>query len=369
MKFKSWLTIVGLVLLVFVLASWGRTGHRVISFKSALSYNREMKNFWDWTAYLTTHSSDADARRASFPNEAPFHYIDIDNFPEFKTSGKISQSFDEMLSKHGGKFLFKQGILPWTTLSVFDSLSQSFRKKDFEKAAYFAADLGHFVADGHMPFHITGNYDRQLTGNKGIHGRYESAMINRFENDFSYSGKPAVYITNPEDYIFSYLYKNYKYIDSVLVADNLAQKVAGNSSSKLYAETLWKETSGFTQSLFEEASFVFSSLLYTAWVNGGKPSIKKNQDFLLTTSETQTWKVSTRGFFKKAVEIDYLENTDRKMNISVYDFSGKLIETLIEAEQNSAPVQIEWKPKDKGKAVYFVVLKSEHYFYVRKVVI
>lgn len=367
MNFKSWFKIVGLVLLVFVLASWGRTGHRVVSLKSALSYNQEMKNFWDWTAYLTTHSSDADARRVTLPNEAPYHYIDIDNFPEFKTTGKISQSYDEMISTHGEKFLLKQGILPWTTLSVLDSLIQSFSKKDFEKAAYFAADLGHFVADGHMPFHITGNYDGQLTGNKGIHGRYESAMINRFENEFEYSGKPAVYITNPEDYIFGYLYKNYNYIDSVLIADKLAQKVAGNSSSKLYTETLWNETGGFTQNLFEEASFAFSSLLYTAWVNGGKPNIKKDQNFFLTTSETLVWKVSTHGFFNKAIEVDYLENTDKKMSISVYDFSGELVEVLFEAEQNSAPVQIEWKPKNKGKAVYFVVLKSEHSYYVRKV--
>jgi hypothetical protein len=207
-KFKSALVLPALIASAFILVSWGGTGHRIISLKSALSFNEEMVPFWNWTTYLTQHSTDADSRRSSFPDEAPYHYIDMDNYPEFKDTGKISQSYAEVVKKHGEAFVIKQGILPWTTLSILDSLTQSFKEKNFEKAAFFAADLGHFVADGHMPLHLTGNYDGQLTGNKGIHGRYESSMINQFENNIRYLGKPAKFIENTEDFVFNYLCNN-----------------------------------------------------------------------------------------------------------------------------------------------------------------
>lgn len=358
-----------LILFTFFLVSWGRTGHRVISLKSALSYNQEMKHFWNWTAYLTSHSSDADARRATLPNEAPYHYIDIDNYPEFKTTGKISQSYAEVVETHGEKFVLKQGILPWTTLATIDSLTECFARKDFEKAAYFAADLGHFVADGHMPFHITGNYDGQLTGNKGIHGRYESGMINRFENQIHYTGKPAVFIENPGNYIFNYLYTNYRYVDSILIADNYSQKVAGNFSSKLYTETLWNETSDYTEMFFEEASHAFSSLLYTAWINGGSPKIQKEKDFLLSETEEQIWQVATTGFFKKSVTIDCLADVDSSLNILVYDKSGDCVETLVENYKDAELLHIKWTPKSNKKAVYFIVFKSKKSYFVKKVVV
>lgn len=368
-KYKTGFIVPALILFSFLLTSWGRTGHRVISLKSALSYNQEMKHFWDWTAYLTTHSSDADTRRVTLPNEAPYHYIDIDNYPEFKTNGKISQSYAEVVETHGEKFVLKQGILPWTTLAIIDSLTECFVKRDFEKATYFAADLGHFVADGHMPFHITGNYDGQFTGNKGIHGRYESGMINRFENEIHILGKSAVFIENPENFIFNYLYSNFRYVDSILIADNYSQDLAGNSSSELYTETLWKETGNYTEMFFEEASHAFSSLLYTAWINGGSPKIQKGKDFLLSETEQQIWQVSTNGFFKKSISIDYLAEVDSTLEILIYDRSGDRIEILVEKPKDSEPIHIEWAPISNKKAVYFIVLKSKKYYYVQKVAV
>lgn len=359
----------GFVALAFVLMSWGRTGHRIISLKTALSFNQEMNAFWDWTAYLSSHASDPDLRRASFPEQATNHYIDIDNYAEYVETGKIPHSFTEVVEKHGEEFVDKQGTLPWVTLSILDSLTNSFKRKDWEKATFFAADLGHFVADGHMPFHITRNYDGQFTGNKGIHGRYESAMINAFQNEISYSGKPAEFIENPESYIFNYLYTNYKYIDSILIADNFAQKLAGNSTSNLYTETMWKETNGFTQTLFADASYSFASLLYTAWVNSGSPEIKSAKDFFISEKENEMGNVSYSGLFKRWVNINYKLDTDSTMNISVYDKSGNFIETLLESENVLSSNQIKWRPAKKGKETYFVVLKSERIYRVKKVVL
>ncbi|MBT3383063.1 MAG: hypothetical protein HN778_02590 [Prolixibacteraceae bacterium] len=366
-KFKSAFLFPAIVVFAFVLISWGKTGHRIISLKTALSFNQEMSHFWDWTAYLSSHASDADFRRASFPEQATNHYIDIDNYPEYQETGKISHSNSEVTEKHGEEFVIKQGTLPWVTLSILDSLTNCFKQNDWEKAAFFAADLGHFVADGHMPFHITRNYDGQFSGNKGIHGRYESAMINEFQNDICYSGKPAVFIENPEHFIFNYLYKNYKYIDSILIADNNAHELAGNNSSKIYTESLWKQTQNYTQLLFAEASLSFASLLYTAWVNAGSPQINDAEDFLIEENEGHLFQVFYGGIFKKSANINYSFGNDSTINISVYDKSGKYIETLLESESNLEPQHIKWQPANKKKEIYFIILKTESIYQVKKI--
>lgn len=366
-KFKSALLVPVLVVLAFVLGSWGKTGHRIISLKTALSFNQEMASFWDWTAYLSSHASDADFRRASFPEQATNHYIDIDNYPEYLQTGKIPHSYAEVVEKHGKTFVKKQGTLPWITLSIMDSLTNCFKRSDWGKAAFFAADLGHFVADGHMPFHITRNYDGQFSGNKGIHGRYESSMINEFQNDICYSEEAAIFIDNPENFVFNYLYKNYKYIDSILIADNNAHELAGNNSSGLYIESFWKQTRNYTQLLFAEASYSFASLLFTAWVNAGSPKINDEEDFLMDESKNQLFQVFYSGFFKRSVNIDYTFGNDSMVNISVYDKFGKYIETLINSNINSEPQTIKWQPANKKKAIYFVVLKTESIYQVKKI--
>ncbi len=167
-----------IIALSLILMSWGYTGHEKISHEASLSFNQQMSEFNAWTDFLAAHASDADERKAWDPTEGPKHYIDIDNYQQFIDNGTIPQTLDSVISIYGYSFVYDQGILPWTTLIAFDSLRACFERLDWTKAKFFAADLGHYVADGHMPLHITRNYNGQYSGNNGIHSRYESTMIN-----------------------------------------------------------------------------------------------------------------------------------------------------------------------------------------------
>ena len=40
--------------------------------------------------------------------------------------------------------------------------------------------LGHYVGDAHVPLHAVLNYDGQLTGQTGVHARWESDLVDRF---------------------------------------------------------------------------------------------------------------------------------------------------------------------------------------------
>ncbi|HPS63359.1 MAG TPA: T9SS type A sorting domain-containing protein, partial [Bacteroidales bacterium] len=170
-----------------------------------------------------------------------------------------------------------EGTLPWSTYATFDSLTGAFRRGDWNRSAYFAADLGHYVGDGHMPLHITANYNGQKTGQTGVHSRYETSMISRYEDQLVYQTDSARYITGDiQNYIFQYLYLNYKYVDSILIADEDASSLSGSTSSSAYYGFLWERTGTFTTGLMKRGSQTLGDLIYTAWVKAGSPVFNPN---------------------------------------------------------------------------------------------
>ena len=264
--------IVSLFVLCFFLVSWGGVGHRTISSKAYLSFPSSMVGFNAWATPLTDHASDADTRKSSDPNESPKHFLDIENYAEFVSTGRIALTYDSVVTKHGASWVINNGTLPWATLDTYNLLVDDFKKLNWSKAVLDAADLGHYVGDGHQPLHISANYDGQKTGQKGIHSRYESDLVADYLSDISnYTGSSVQVVTNVNSYIFAYIYKNHKYLDSVLIADTYATSTAGDNTSSTYYAALWSKTQ-FTTTLFKNASHALAELIYTAWVAGGSPA-------------------------------------------------------------------------------------------------
>jgi hypothetical protein len=59
-------------------------------------------------------------------------------------------------------------------------LTQAFKEKRKSEILFIAADLGHYIADAHMPLHTSDNHDGQLTDQKGIHSLWESRLPELF---------------------------------------------------------------------------------------------------------------------------------------------------------------------------------------------
>lgn len=253
-----------IITISLLLSGWGDVGHSVISNKAELFFNHEMDFFKEWIPYLTEHSSDADQRKKDDPKEGPKHYIDIDNYESFVPDGRIPAALDSVITLYGEKFVDDNGYLPWATIAAYDSVVACLVRNDMVNGKKHAADLGHYVADGHMPMHLTRNYDGQFTGNKGIHFRYEIKMIKLYKDQITYDGTPAEKIDNVEEYIFNYIYQNYPYMDSILTADNAGKEIDPESESDQYYAVLWEHTQNMTTKLFERASNAFAELLYTA---------------------------------------------------------------------------------------------------------
>lgn len=357
-----------LLSLTVLLVSWGATGHSKISESSALSYNQQMQDFLSWVSFLTEHASDADYRKDSDPTEGPKHYIDIDNYAIFNSTGHIPQTYDSIIALYGSTFVIDNGILPWATERTFDSLRNCMARLDFAKAQIFAADLGHYVADGHMPLHITKNYNGQYTGNTGIHSRYESTMINGHISEITYSGYDAVEISNVNQYIFNYLYTNYTFCDSVLMADNYAKTFSTNTSSSAYKNALWDKSKSFTIPLFARASHALADLIYTAWVQAGSPPIIPTAIQSPVSISNAVLEQNIPNPFFSSTEIRFTLRENSFVLLQVRDMSGQLVSTLMSDSLIAGSHSCEWKPIDMPAGIYFIVLNTGKFIEVKKVV-
>jgi hypothetical protein len=351
-----------------ILISWGATGHSKISESSALSFNAQMQDFLTWVTFLTDHASDPDYRKDTDPTEGPKHYIDIDNYSLFNSTGRIPQTYDSVIALYGSTFVIDNGILPWATERTFDSLRNCMQRSDFAKAQIFAADLGHYVADGHMPLHITKNYNGQLTGNTGIHSRYESTMINGHIAEIIYSGEDATEISNVNQYIFDYLYKNYTYCDSVLAADNYAKTISSNTSSAAYKQALWDKSKSFTVPLFNRASHALAALIYTAWIQAGSPSILSTGIHNPVSISNAVLQQNFPNPFATSTHITYTLKENSKILLQVRDMSGQLVTTLVKDSLPAGDHTCDWAPIDLPSGMYYLVLNSGKFVQVKKMV-
>jgi len=352
-----------------LLISWGYQGHNKISTESGQSFNEEMGQFMYWVNILAAHASDADDRKDTDPNEGPRHYIDIDNYPLFAEQGRIPQTYDSVVSIYGENFVIEQGILPWATKRTYDSIVSCFLRRDWDKAVLFAADLGHYVADAHMPLHITMNYNGQFTGNTGIHSRYESTMINAYIGQINYAGHQTSVIPDVNEYIFTYLYANYIYVDSVLLADDYAKGISGGStSSSAYKEALWNKTQNFTVPLFSMASKRLAELIYTAWVEAGKPDINASG----VDEFSQVAFVLEMNFpnpFSNSTNIHFSLNENSEVALTVYDASGKVVAQLANDTLPQGDYQYQWDATASQEGIYYLVMDCSNQRQIRKMVL
>lgn len=353
--------IIPVFLIAFLFLGWGKTGHKIINEKSILSFSSELDFLKSWSNILIEHASDADNRKNDDPSESPKHFIDIDEYNEFLLKNKIIEDFDSIVAKYGSSTVIDRGLLPWAIQVTVDSLTSSFRKKDWNGAMLRAADLGHYVADAHMPLHITKNYNGQFTGQTGVHSRYESTMIGYHSGEIIYEGKNIQYVNNISDYTFDFIYNNYQFVDSVLIADKTAKNDAGGNYNSVYYQKLWLYTKDFTIDLYYNASWRLAELIYTAWINAGSPTITELEESVAELEDFNLYQ-NYPNPFNPTTTIEFTIPAIQNINVSlkVYNVLGREIKTLINDEKLAGKNKVTFDASDLVSGVYFYTLRTSN---------
>jgi hypothetical protein len=280
---------------------WGFWAHQRINRMAVFCLPAPMFGFFKHHSdYLTIHAVDPDKRRYAMEGEAACHYIDLDRYGE-QPFDSIPQHWKVAVQKYSEDTLMAHGIVPWHIEKMTWRLTAAFRDRDPERILKYAAEIGHYIGDAHVPLHCTQNYNGQLTGQHGIHGFWESRIPELLGEEYDYYTGRGKYISNPLKMAWKIVAESYQAHDSVLLFEKelnnkfpadrkYAYEQKGNMTVKVYSREYTVAYDRMLNSMSErrmrDAIQRVASYWYTAWVNAGQPVLELNE--ILESSDTET---------------------------------------------------------------------------------
>lgn len=111
---------------------------------------------------------------------------------------------------------------------------EAFKSKDNKRIIQLSADLGHYVADAHVPLHTTSNYNGQYTNQIGIHALWETRIPEMYMTDYDLFIGSAQYISDPVNFAWKIVRESNALVDSVLLIEKALNKSFRDSEIKSY---------------------------------------------------------------------------------------------------------------------------------------
>ncbi len=276
-----------LFLIPFISAfTWGFFAHKKLNQLAVFTLPPEMITFYKKNIdCLVAHATDPDSRRYSVEGEAEKHYIDLDHYGSIPFDS-IPKKWKDAVKKYSEDSLKAYGIVPWQVEKMVYSLSDAFREMNVDRILYLSANLGHYIADAHVPLHTTENYNGQMTNQKGIHGFWESRLPELFADQWNLFTGRAAYIQNTNEAIWQIVKESYSEKDSVLKFEaelsatwSADKKYSYENGKKIfsqeYAEAYNNKMDGMVNRRMKKAIYSIGSFWYTAWVNAGQPDLTR----------------------------------------------------------------------------------------------
>jgi hypothetical protein len=302
-----------LFLCSFLGFGWGFFGHKIITQLAIYGLPRQMQPFYyRHQENLVEHSVRPDQRRNQDPQEAPRHFIDLDVYGD-GVNDQLPQAWEEALKVYPADTLRKYGIVPWHVVRLKERLTEAFRSGNADSILFYSADIGHYIADAHVPLHTSVNYDGQLTGQRGIHALWESRLPELFIQDYQlYSGK-ASYLPDPQGAIWEVVRSTFTLLEPTLHEEREAtqafsqeekyvQVEVRGQSRQYYADAFaaeyQKRMGDMVERQMQASARMVASFWYSCWVDAGKPDLNKLLATPLTKQERNALKKETEAWRK-----------------------------------------------------------------------
>ena len=276
---------------------WGFYAHQRINYYAVFLLPPEMMVLYKPNIqFLSDHAVDPDKRRYAVATEAPRHYIDIDRYGDYPWS-ELPVKYEDAIKRYSQDTVLANGIVPWWIQVMQQRLTNAFKEKNVAKILKLSAEIGHYIADSHVPLHVNSNHDGQLTNQKGIHGFWESRIPELIaEKDFDYMIGKAAYISNIQKYVWDRVRESGAASDTVLTVEARLTKQFSTDRkfsfeersgkvirqySSAFTIAYNKMLNGMVERRMRLAIASISCFWYTAWVNAGQPDLKgmKNKAF------------------------------------------------------------------------------------------
>lgn len=268
---------------------WGFFAHQKINYYAVFLLPPEMMAWYKpYANFIADHAVDADKRRYIISTEAPKHYIDIDHYGQYPYTS-LPRHWDSAVAVYSEDTLYKYGIVPWWITKLQHKLTKAFKEKNQTAILKLSADMGHYIADAHVPLHASSNHNGQLTQQEGIHAFWESRIPELLaEKEWNFFVGKANYLNNVGAFIWE------RVLESAAAADTVLQRekelsavfppqqkfsfeerngVVKKQYSTAYTRAYNKRLNGMVERRMRMAIYAVASCWYTAWVNAGQPNL------------------------------------------------------------------------------------------------
>jgi hypothetical protein len=260
--------------------AWGSVGHRLIMQRALDLLPPELKPFFTANRdELVMRIVDPDLWRVAGWEDDPNHFLNL-GAPELGPDPftALPRDYGAALEKFGMDRLKRIGMAPWREAEMFGQLRRAFERMSRQSpyassdVILFSAAAGHYVQDAHQPLHATNNYDGQLTGQPGLHARFESELIERFVDRLTLSPKAPAPITSPRDAMFDTLLASHRLVPQLLAADRSAATRKGVHDDEYYQKLFIALKPMLERQLSASASATAATII-GAWEQAGRPSV------------------------------------------------------------------------------------------------
>jgi hypothetical protein len=261
--------------------AWGFAAHRAIADAVIALLPAGLRPLFEqYRGAFVERSIDPDTwREAGFAEEAKHHYLDLDweGFGPYPHRG-LPRNYAEAVERFGLARIEEMGTVPWRVEAFTAELRDAF--EDFERgpefgrfpAVLFAAWITHYISDAHVPFHAVVNYDGQLTDQRGIHGRFETNLYERFADAWVMAPVARPAVAAPRDLVFDVLLEGTRLAPGVLEADLAARAVDRRYGEAYYAALRADTRAGDTlERRLNESIAAVAAVITGAWDAAGRP--------------------------------------------------------------------------------------------------
>ena len=238
--------------------------------------------------FLSEHAVDPDKRRYTVKEEGARHYIDIDHYGKYPFN-ELPHNWDSAVTKFSIETIQQNGIVPWWLQTMAYRLTEAFKQKNASGILKLSAEIGHYLADAHVPLHASSNHNGQLTGQRGIHGFWESRIPELLaENKWDFFIGKAEYIKNPSDFIWKRVLESAAASDTVLKYEQQLTSrfppdekfsfenrngVIIRQYSTAFSIAYDQLLKGMIERRMRQSILAVASFWYTSWVNAGQPDL------------------------------------------------------------------------------------------------
>ncbi|MDR6342001.1 hypothetical protein HNQ91_005078 [Filimonas zeae] len=320
--FRRSAVVLGLAVITITAGSWGFLIHKTAHQLAVYELPGTMQEFfYNNNDYLQYNAPRADVRRNEDSTEGPKHFIDLEAYGP-NAAYNMPMTWEEAVAKYSKDTLLEYGYVPYHVLYMKDCLTAAFKAGNKDSILFYAADLGHYVEDAHVPLHTSINYDGQLTDQKGLHSLWESVVPEIEISNYNLSTKhKATYLNNPAKAIWKAIRKANALLPDVFGKEKeitarftpetkYRTQTRKGKEYKSYTTEFAKAYAAELKNTINGQAIASANLVadfwYTAWVDAGKPDLSALYGGKLSEAKQQSLQRALTSFRNNTLVKDSL---------------------------------------------------------------